>query len=772
MNTYSSKDPTSVKVEGSIEIGKLIESYLTGPGGGKFNSLFEGEIRNKLLTPLFNNIQRQIESTPIQVGEINLKSVIQESINAFKLSDQAAGFLQTSITAAAFKTGGALIRSYDEATKALQDLKPQKVEESISKNILSKLDYSQLSKQAIKLPEIKLPAIELALDKTLINKYNALALDIIDSLVAEASKIKIQDTGIKQKNILQYIFNNTPEFNRSTTTEYQTLIKSVLDVLKQQVNEIGLDGSTKITQNNIFDILFKQTPEFGFLARWKFNSLREDAADILRKRLDRENINLNVEEGSQLTQSRLFNILFNQTPEMGKLSTWAFNTLRMKATDKLGDAVDKLNLNEIKTAISHKDIINILFSNTPEMGILSRINYELLTSKAIRSLSKGIDSFEIKSSSDSLTQKEVFELIFEKTPEMGLFTQYMYGGMVRNAIRKINTIVDGVSETSPLSVARNSANTSYIESSSSAEPQDVFVLKKILKELKDNAFSNIKAPLQKTIENALYEADVLTYEEFKSYFTSQTDKGLTKKEKSNFPGALDIIGGTTVGVGILNKLKSVLGIGARLTPLALPAAETAVAATAAGVAAATTTTLLGTIGTTIVTAIAAAGLFLATKYATEKVSEKIDSFVNRKEIQSNKDYLKSIIVDPKAEIDSNVFEKYRKQSEAIGLKEEDLTFKKNNTPLLPVPESRLTDLPRDTAINFAPLTKFLESPFAELSRSLTRIEGQLQNIAKISTQPSTEPMIPSSSNDSQNNMPVNNTIGEYRDVVRNSIYGD
>lgn len=220
-------DKTNVTASGSINIGVLIEKFIAGPDGTKFNSLFEKEIKEKLITPLFNKIESKLQSAPIQIGAIKLDDLVQQAVGKIKVEDSSISEFNKSFN-----------ESFKTISTGLNDvIKTEEFKKSFSSQLGSK--FEELSKSSL------------------------------DTIFATALKV---DKGITGDVFFNKIINPPAELSDKVKKKYEILTSRMLTFLGTTIDKISINEQ-KISQAHIFNKLLNISPEYSLITRIRIELL-------------------------------------------------------------------------------------------------------------------------------------------------------------------------------------------------------------------------------------------------------------------------------------------------------------------------------------------------------------------------------------------------------------------------------------------------------------------------------------------------------------------
>jgi len=447
------------------------------------------------------------------------------------------------------------------------------------------------------------------------NEARTAAITYIKESVSQLATLNNSDV-YSQKDLFTVLFSRTPETSREAAQEFNKLKIAAIESIKPAIEKLSrLNIAEKYTQKDLFDSLFSQTPEMGMYASQAFNLLRIDGISHLRQSVSSL---ANLDTDKKFTQKDLFTTLFNQTPEMGLFSTLAFNSLRMDGILYLQNAVESLRDVDTDKRITQKDLFATLFNNTPEMGLFTTLKFNSLRISAIDILEKSLKSLELKLNDDStLSQKNIIDMLFNKTPEMGFFTRLQYGDLVQTAIKKLKTSLNAIPDFQIDVPSRSNTDVQNKYISLSKETLDTFEIK-----VKNAALDAInKAELLADVE------DTWVVENLKNIKLSIDDNNIIQKD--NYKLLLNAIKNNEPSI-IPTLLAG--GAGAATAGAATAGAAAAGAATVAeaGTVAALVTSITGGIGAlltgTVLPALAvAAGGVVGWKAGEYLLKEKIES---------------------------------------------------------------------------------------------------------------------------------------------------
>jgi len=832
-----------LKMEGAVNISDFIREYLTGPNKDKFNSLFE----NKFITPLLNEIQKQISTAPIKLTDINLDKIL----NDFTTIDPAViAEFKSDNKKAYTEVNSKIIEKINSLAAHIVSVDAKSMTASFMSSITQGM--ASFDKGSIKMPEIKLPAINISkIEPEIAKRYNNLAKDIINKLADNISTLKIDtDTNISYNSILDVIFRNTPEYSNNTNRLYQSLVQRALfnigdsisklsnieseekytqrdlfkflfnqsvemnlsastafnemrstaisfikenvghlaaaslndsytqkdlfnilfsrtpemsreangdfnklriaaiDILKPTIDKLSsLNNTEKYTQKDLFNALFNQTPEMGMYAARSFNLLRMDGITILGRSL--ENLK-NLDTEKKFTQKDLFSTLFNQTPEMGLFSTLAFNSLRINGIQYLQNAVESLKDVDINKKATQKDLLNVLFNKTPEMGLFSTLRFNSLRISAMDILEKSLKNLELKLNDDtSLSQKNILDLLFNKTPEMGFFTKLQYGDLVQTAIKKLKMSVNAIPDFQ-----------SEYTSKPSTDIRNKFI------DLSKETLDIIEIRVRTATIDAINKTELLTdiedtwiVENLKSIREAINNGNITQKD--NYKLLLSAIENSK---------------GSRIIPTAIAsgggAAAGAAVAAETGTVAALVTGITGGVGAfitgTVLPALAvAAGGLVGWKIGEYALNQKIESKSRDNMINYSPKEIRS-----SQESSQSYYETNPEEAEKIFQQTGKYPFNRRPSITSAQP-SMATETIGSSRINtdFTPLTNYLGTSFNHLDGSLRDIASILTKIANKSNSESNQTSMINIGGESSPYTPgpsISKSIHDFRSTVTNS----
>lgn len=414
----------------------LVKKNLAGKDGSTFSPLFEGKIRDELLNPLFRRINEAINTTQIKTQDIDLGSIVKDAVGKINISDDTVKAVNVAFS-----------DKFSSIVDSINSIDSSTFKNTILQDITAKFDKSIKDISVLK-ADINLAEINpFKSDENTSQKYKSIINKIVTQLESNLDKLQIDSAGISQDTIFKALFNDTSSNSDKVTRQYRELASSTLRKLSAYVDILNIDSTSSISQQSILDILFSNTDiNAGIFVRSNFNSLRSNVLRKLGDVINDKAFDFKIGDKS-LDQIDLLNMLFSgNTPEYSGLlsltnSQRAFNTLRSDVLNRLSAATPQ-RFEISNDPITPSKLLNILFSsNTPEYSSFlgvggSAVAFNRLRSRVLKQIEESTDNIRIDNNK-TLSQKDIIDVLFNQTPEMGLLSRYTLWDVRTNILRKI-----------------------------------------------------------------------------------------------------------------------------------------------------------------------------------------------------------------------------------------------------------------------------------------------------------------------------------------------
>ena len=427
------KENFSAKTEIKADFNKII-TKLINESPDRLKVLFDGEIKNNLIQPLFKKINESIDKSSItpQTIDFKLQDIIDDAVTNLLYDTKFANDIKDLYSS-----------SFTDIFKSFKDIDPKSFHKQFVDQFNKKIEKS-VEDLAVFKADIKLSDINIfERDKISSDKFKSLTNKILDQIEQHTDKISISNVGIAQDNLFESLFSVSPALNKSNKRKYATLVDKALDQITKTVDNIKI-GDKGINQNTLFNVMFNDAPEMGFISRWKFNSLRETTLDILDKAVMslKDSRGIKIEDTS-LSASYLFNLLFNDAESGGFLWKWKFNSLKEEVIDILRKEVGKLedgfNIQNTEP-ITTSHLLKLLFEDTDAGGFLWKRKYNSLREKVLEDLQEKVDG-KFNITGDPLSTQDLIQLLFSDTPEIDTG---FFGLLGPNIKKQINELRENV----------------------------------------------------------------------------------------------------------------------------------------------------------------------------------------------------------------------------------------------------------------------------------------------------------------------------------------
>jgi len=448
---------TQATVSGSVNIGILIERYLAGPDGNKFNSLFEGEIREKLIKPLFEKIESRLRSAPIQVAAIKLDDIIKDAVSKIKIEPATIGELNTAVN-----------NSFKGIAKSLQDSlsgtdigeKFTKISETIINNIADTISHIKVSDEGILQNSIfnKLVFPEVLQGKEIETKYKELAVNILKYINKVVDKIDIDEKGISQNTLLKTLLNTTPEFGLIARINYEYTINKFLNKLRDHIDNnlnLSTDKSKPLDIGDLFKQLVSSSSAdplatFFGSATQQYKTVVNKLLTEIEKGIDgytfgvnKEPLNLNGLLEAVLSGSKADGFSFWSV--QGVQNRYKYQELVNELLDKLTTGVKNFNFEKNDKPLDLKSLLDHVLSDTDGLGRewfgLKKANnskYNTLVATLLNTLTTEIG--KIKVDEEPLTAEKLIKLLLNDTGSPGSSGM---SGVARSLFDKLASLVEG-----------------------------------------------------------------------------------------------------------------------------------------------------------------------------------------------------------------------------------------------------------------------------------------------------------------------------------------
>jgi hypothetical protein len=405
------KENFSAKTEIKADFNKIL-TKLINESPDRLKVLFDGEIKNNLIQPLFKKINESIDKSSITPQAIDFKfqDIIDDAVTNLlydpKFTSDIKNLYNTSFT---------------DIFKSFKDIDPKSFHKQFIDQLNKKIEKGVEDLTFLK-TEIKLSDTNLfEKDEKNSDKLKSLTKKIIDQLEAHADKINISEAGITQDNLLELLFKTTPAFTRDNKQKYTSLTTKILNQISSVSDNIKLDDNKRIDQTSLINLLFQDTPEIGYFAGRNFNKLRSEVLSKINAGVKSiENIKL---DNSDLSVNDLINILFNDVEVGGRsfFGGWKskYNSLRSSTLDKLITSVSKIENIKIDENLTINQLIELLFEDSDVGGRPAflggwKSKYNNLKEKILTEIQDNVKG-KFKIEDKPLSSRELLELLFEDT---------------------------------------------------------------------------------------------------------------------------------------------------------------------------------------------------------------------------------------------------------------------------------------------------------------------------------------------------------------------